>query len=163
MVRSSPRNRPMATLDASRWRPLPVQPARSAILSMTSHPMLWRVPAYCDPGFPRPTTTFNRPSADNTTGPDPDAGGPAAMVSATARTGLRLAQGSQAALRCPAAGDQSVGDVEVDVGRNDANLAIRQAGDEGPVRTDDPLDQSLRRPRSVRGSDVDAVLEGADE
>src|SRR6476646_1552421 len=49
----------MATFEASRWRPLPVQPARSAMRSITSHPTLWRVPAYCEPGFPRPTTTFN--------------------------------------------------------------------------------------------------------
>src|SRR3954454_16669845 len=154
----------MATLDASRWRPLPVQPARSAILSITSHPMLWRVPAYWDPGLPRPTTTFKRPSADSTTGPDPDAGGPGAMVSATARTGLRLARGGrQAAFGCPAAGHQSVRRVEVDVDRNDADLAIREAGDERPVRTDDPRDRPLRRPGSVGGSDVDAVLEGADE
>ena len=44
----------MATLDASRWRPLPVQPARSASWSMTSQPTLWRVPAYCEPGVPEP-------------------------------------------------------------------------------------------------------------
>src|SRR4029077_13783120 len=116
MVRSRPRKRPMATLDASRWRPLPVQPARSAILSMTSHPMLWRVPAYCEPGFPRPTTTFNGPSADSTTGPDPDTGGPAGMVAATASCGAGLpGDGRQAPLRRPAAGDQSVRGVEVDV------------------------------------------------
>ena len=68
----------------------PVQPARSASRSRTSQPMLWRVPAYCDPGFPRPTTTFNRPSADSTTGPDPAPGGPAAMVAR--RTSSRLGE-----------------------------------------------------------------------
>src|SRR4029077_10755416 len=138
MVRSRPRKRPMATLDASRWRPLPVQPARSAILSMTSQPMLWRVPAYCDPGFPRPTTTFNRPSADSTTGPDPDAGGPEAMVAATVSGGLP--RGGQAPLGSPGAGDQAVGGVKVDIGGDDARLPIRQARDQGSVRADDPGD-----------------------
>src|SRR5918994_6948865 len=36
---------------------------------MTSQPMLWRVPAYCEPGFPRPTTTFNDHSVDSTMWP----------------------------------------------------------------------------------------------
>src|SRR6476659_6978659 len=161
MVRSRPRKRPMATLDASRWRPLPVQPARSAILSMTSQPMLWRVPAYCDPGFPRPTTTCNRPSADSTTGPDPDAGGPAAMVAARASGGLP--RGVQAPLGSPAAGDQAVRDVEVDLGGDDTHLAVRQARDQRPVRADDPGDRALCRPRVVGGRDEDRVLHRPDE
>src|SRR3954467_15964907 len=66
----------MATLDASRCRPLPVHPARSAMRSITSQPMLWRVPAYCDPGLPRPTTSFNPTLRDSTTRPDPRTGGP---------------------------------------------------------------------------------------
>src|SRR3954451_19686378 len=124
----------MATLDASRWRPLPVQPARSAILSMTSHPMLWRVPAYCDPGLPRPTTTFTRPSADSTTGPDPDAGGPAGMVSATATEGLRLpGERRQTPFGIPPTGDQTVRRDEVDVRGGDADLPIGQARDERAV------------------------------
>ena len=53
--------------------------------SITSQPTLWRVPAYWDPGFPSPTTTFKiRTSADSTTGPESrptrSAGGPVAMV-----------------------------------------------------------------------------------
>ena len=55
---------------ASRWRPRPAQPARSASRSRTSQPMLWRVPAYCEPGFPSPTTTFNDASADSTMWPE---------------------------------------------------------------------------------------------
>src|SRR6476646_3445180 len=155
MVRSRPRKRPMATLDASRWRPLPVQPARSAILSMTSQPMLWRVPAYCDPGFPRPTTTFNRPSADSTTGPDPDAGGPGGMVAATASGGL--ACGGEAPLGSPATGDQSVGGVEIDLGGDDADFAVWQARDEGSVRADDAGDRALGRTSVVGRGDVDGV------
>ena len=38
---------------------------------MTSQPMLWRVPAYCEPGFPRPTTTFNDPPRTARCGPKP--------------------------------------------------------------------------------------------
>src|SRR6476646_10289966 len=73
---------------ASRVRPLPDQPARSAIVSSTIQPTLWRVFAYWSPGLPRPTTIFTRPPLDRLrsrpgndpsatpTGPDPVAGGP---------------------------------------------------------------------------------------
>src|SRR5690348_11843171 len=54
----------MAIADASRVRPLPVQPARSARRSRTIQPMLWRVFAYWSPGFPRPTTIFTGSPVD---------------------------------------------------------------------------------------------------
>src|SRR6187431_2629259 len=38
---------------------------------MTSQPMLWRVPAYCEPGFPRPTTSFKIPPRTARCGPKP--------------------------------------------------------------------------------------------
>ena len=57
-VMSRPRKRPIAMAEASRVRPLPSQPARSAIRSRTIQPMLWRVFAYWSPGLPRPTTIF---------------------------------------------------------------------------------------------------------
>jgi hypothetical protein len=88
-VRSMPRNRPIATDEASRVRPLPSQPARSASRSRTIQPMLWRVFAYWSPGFPRPTTIFNgasgqrpRRSARTANGPDPVREGLAPMVAA---------------------------------------------------------------------------------
>ena len=97
-VRSIPRNRPIATADASRVRPLPAQPARSASRSRTIQPMLWRVFAYWSPGFPRPTTIFKlAPSSErpcrargaiSPNGPESRPGGPAAMVAAT--PGLNL-------------------------------------------------------------------------
>src|SRR5436190_7168474 len=58
---SSPRYRPPTIELASFVRPLPSQSARSAIRSRTIQPMLCRVFAYCDPGFPRPTTIFTKP------------------------------------------------------------------------------------------------------
>src|SRR6187455_2466884 len=51
----------MTTFAASRCRPRPDQPARSANRSSTIQPMLWRVCAYCEPGFPSPTTIFTKP------------------------------------------------------------------------------------------------------
>src|ERR1019366_8833131 len=55
---SRPRKRPWTTELASRVRPRPDQPARSAIRSSTIQPALWRVFAYWLPGLPRPTTIF---------------------------------------------------------------------------------------------------------
>src|SRR5664280_679634 len=73
-TRSRLRKRPCTTALASRVRPRPAQPARSASRSTTIQPMLWRVFAYCSPGFPSPTTTFTLPPRPTTNGPDP--GGP---------------------------------------------------------------------------------------
>src|SRR5439155_2434201 len=81
----------MAIADASRVRPLPAQPARSAMRSRTIQPTLWRVLAYWSPGLPRPTTIFTRspvgaspgeavdvPVTPN--GPDPAPGGPGGIL-----------------------------------------------------------------------------------
>ena len=58
--------------------PRPVQPARSAMRSSTIQPTLWRVPSYCLPGLPNPTTIFTvapcappRPLAGHGDGPRP--------------------------------------------------------------------------------------------
>ena len=57
-TRSRPLYRIWMLSDASRWRPRPDRPARSASRSSTIQPMLCRVSAYWPPGFPRPTTSF---------------------------------------------------------------------------------------------------------
>src|SRR5450759_2453944 len=81
-TRSRLRKRPCTTALASRVRPRPAQPARSASRSTTIQPMLWRVFAYCSPGFPSPTTTFTLPprgggrSRGTLNGPNPTWIGP---------------------------------------------------------------------------------------
>ena len=55
---SWPPARISSTDDASRSRPRPAFPARSATRSSTIQARLWRVSAYWLPGFPRPTTSF---------------------------------------------------------------------------------------------------------
>ena len=55
---SRPSSGRSSTDDASRWRPRPACPARSASRSSTIQPTLCRVSAYWLPGFPRPTTSF---------------------------------------------------------------------------------------------------------
>ena len=125
---SSPRNRPIATFEASRWRPLPVQPARSASRSTTSQPMLWRVPAYCEPGFPSPTTTFTRPPKTALQGPIPLREGPRRWYRGSVggeelpleRAHRRLFGGFR---MIPAA------DVERAVGRKETELVGRRPGD----------------------------------
>src|SRR5450759_2985314 len=83
-TRSRLRKRPCTTALASRVRPRPAQPARSASRSTTIQPMLWRVFAYCSPGFPSPTTTFTLPprgggrSRGTLNGPNPRWIGPLA-------------------------------------------------------------------------------------
>ena len=57
-IRSRPLYRSSSVELASRWRPRPDRPARSASRSSTNQPMLWRVSAYWLPGLPRPTTSF---------------------------------------------------------------------------------------------------------
>ena len=57
-ISSRPLVRSSIVEDASRWRPRPDRPCRSASRSSTIQPMLWRVSSYCLPGLPRPTTSF---------------------------------------------------------------------------------------------------------
>ena len=81
-VRSRPVKRPRTTVEASRSRPRPAQPARSASRSSTIQPTLWRVSRYCSPGFPSPTTILltttsdaARPGRPDTARPDAHADG----------------------------------------------------------------------------------------
>ena len=80
---------------ASRWRPRPVRPARSANRSRTIQPTLCRVPAYWLPGFPSPTTSFTmrlNPPAHTANGPGTASDGAHAHGTAARRRGApRLA------------------------------------------------------------------------
>ncbi len=77
-TRSRPRYRPWTIAEASRVRPRPDQPARSASRSRTIQPMLWRVFSYWAPGIPQADDDLHRapawpprPRATRKISPDP--------------------------------------------------------------------------------------------